>query len=548
MNLIRRLQRVEDELGSAEAGTVRVTIAADFLHGGAPAFARIFDRKGSLLGSTQRREGEPWAAFRDRAKGEALGIAGACSLAFGGLPGAGLDGDGFGEAEPPRGAIVLPENALHPSQVRALGLIHKHRRVALVCGRRWGKSVLLITLAVDAALKGQRVGVFAPTRTLMSPLLGEIARALRGVKGASINTVFGEIRLPNGAHVDFWSVDHTQRAGRGRKYHLVLIDEAAHDEGYLTDAFAAAIAPTLLDYAGSIVEASTPNGVDPLNHFWQAAHLGELGFVTHHAPTSANPHLSAGEITALRATMRPEIASQELDALFVSLEGLSIFPLAALLEDGEPVADEAPIDTIGVTIDSAAGEGGSEQHDGTAAIIYAMRQPRLSPSGFDGGQVVILDWDIRSLALGGASAWLRHVNELYRSWIARARPRMGVDGFHIEKPAMGLRLLELAREQRITAHEISTEWVEWGKDGRGLACEPHVTQGRVKFARSAYEKRAEYRGASYNHALAQITGFRVFDKKAGKRADDLADGFMYAVLRCLGDGRARRWDRLKRTA
>ena len=268
-------------------------------------------------------------------------------------------------------------------------------RVALVCGRRWGKSTILITLAIDAALSGKRVGVFAPTRTLMSPLLMEIAAALQSVSHASINRVLGEIRLPGGGHVDFWSADHSQRAGRGRKYHLVLIDEAAHDETYLTDAFSAAIAPTLIDYAGSIVEASTPNGLDPTNHFWQAAHLAELGFVVHHAPTSANPHLPPEEIRALRATMRPEIANQELDALFVSLEGMSIFPLASLLEDGEPVPDDRPIDTIGVTIDSAAGEAGFE-HDGTAAIVYGMRQPRVSAGGFDGGTVVILDWDIRS--------------------------------------------------------------------------------------------------------------------------------------------------------
>ena len=131
----------------------------------------------------------------------------------------------------------------------------------------------------------------------MSPLLMEIARALRPIAGASVNTVLGEIRLPNGGHVDFWSVDHSQRAGRGRKYHLVLIDEAAHDEGYLTDTFPSAIAPTLIDYAGSIVEASTTNGVEPTNHFWQCAHIAELGFVVHHAPTSANPHLPAEEIS-----------------------------------------------------------------------------------------------------------------------------------------------------------------------------------------------------------------------------------------------------------
>jgi hypothetical protein len=87
------------------------------------------------------------------------------------------------------------------------------------------------------------------------------------------------------------------------------------------------------------------------------------------------------EIAALRVTMRPEVASQELDALFVSLEGMSIFPLASQLEDGEPVPDDRPIDTISVGIDSAAGEGGIE-HDRAAAVIYGMRQPRIARDGF----------------------------------------------------------------------------------------------------------------------------------------------------------------------
>jgi predicted dienelactone hydrolase len=47
-----------------------------------------------------------------------------------------------------------------------------------------------------------------------------------------------------------------------------------------------------------VVEASTPNGVSPDNHFWQAAHLAELGFVVHHAPTAANPFLPLEEIVA----------------------------------------------------------------------------------------------------------------------------------------------------------------------------------------------------------------------------------------------------------
>ena len=454
---------------------IPTAIAADFLNGGAPSFARIFDRRGIKLAALQRLDGEPWVAFVARSKGQAAQTAQAASLFIGGLPDAVTDNhaDWHG-CEPPRDAIVLPETPLHPSQVEALDLVRNHRRVVLVCGRRWGKSSLLVALAVDAALSGKRVGIFAPTRTLLSPLLHAIAHALSGVKGVGINRMFGEIRLPNGAHVDFWSIDHTQRAGRGRAYHLALIDEAGHDETYLTDAFQVAIAPTLLDYAGSIVEASTPNGASPDNHFWRVAHLAEMGFVVHHAPTSANPHLPVEEIAALRATMRPEEAAQELDALFVDMAGVSIFPLAALLENGQPVADDALLDIIGVAIDSAAGETGFE-HDGTAAAIFGMRQPRsIAQQGAAGFEVVLLDWDVRSLALGAAGAWLRHVNDLYRGWIQRLRPRMGLDGFHIEKPAMGLRLLELAGEQCIPATAMPTDWVELGKDGRALMAEPHI--------------------------------------------------------------------------
>jgi hypothetical protein len=541
------LDAFERKLKAAAASasdTIPIAIAADFLNGGAPSFARVFDRRGMRLVTVQRRDNEPWAAFVARAKGEAAKAGQAACTLVGGLPEDVIEADGnlLASADPPRGAIILPETPLHPSQVAALDLIRGNRRVVLVCGRRWGKSSLLVALAVDAALSGKRVGVFAPTRTLLSPLLHAIAHALRGVRGVSIYRMFGEIRLPNGGHVDFWSIDHTQRAGRGRAYHLVLIDEAGHDETYLSDAFQVAIAPTLLDFAGSIVEASTPNGVSPENHFWRVAHLAEMGFVVHHAPTSANPHLPVEEIAALRATMRPEEAAQELDALFVDMAGVSIFPLAALLENGQPVADDRPLDTIGVAIDSAAGDTGFE-HDGTAAVIYGMRQPRAAGDAF---AMTILDWDARSLALGAAGAWLRHVNDLYRSWVVRARPRLGLDGFHIEKPAMGLRLLELAGEHRIPATALPTDWVELGKDGRALMAEPHILGGRVKLAKTAYDKRMEFKGAVHNHLVAQLTGFRLFDRKAGKRADDLSDAAIYAVLRCLGDGRAGRWDRLNK--
>ena len=88
-----------------------------------------------------------------------------------------------------------------------------------------------------------------------------------------------------------------------------------------------------------------------------------------------------------------------------------------------------------------------------------------------------------------------------------------------------------------------------GKDDRALMVEPHVTNGRVKIAQIRLRQADGcFTARCLNHLLSQTTGFRIFDKQAAKRADDLVDCLVYATLRCLGDGRAGRWDKLKKRA
>jgi hypothetical protein len=43
-----------------------------------------------------------------------------------------------------------------------------------------------------------------------------------------------------------------------------------------------------------------------------------------------------------------------------------------------------------------------------------------------------------------------------------------------------------------------------------------------------------YKGATRNHLWSQVVGFRVGDKDAARRADDLLDTFTYAVAITLG--------------
>jgi hypothetical protein len=68
-----------------------------------------------------------------------------------------------------------------------------------------------------------------------------------------------------------------------------------------------------------------------------------------------------------------------------------------------------------------------------------------------------------------------------------------------------------------------------------LAAEPHVSAGRVKITREAYNKTSNYRGVTRNQLLAQLSSFRVGDRAAYKRVDDLLDCATFAILLAFGD-------------
>ena len=523
--------------GARLAGSLSTLVAADFLTGGSPVTAEACDRKGAMIEAFSRLENEGPAAFRERVREAARALPGAARVKLGGFargPSARPLVSPMSQLEGvPRGAIVLPDTPPHASQLEALDLIRDNRRAALVCGRRWGKTSLLTMLAVDAALSGKSVGVFCPTYKFLGPLFEPIVSALRALPDVRVNRMLGELRLEGGGAIDFWSLDYTARAGRGRRYHLALIDESAHDEGRLADSFPASIAPALLDFNGAVVTASTPNGLD--GWFHDIVHDPRHGFAAFHAPTSANPHLPVEAIAALRAELpRPEVASQELDAMFVDTGGATIFPLALLLENGEPHRDDFPCQSIGLAIDSNSGKGGPDR-DGCAAVIFALTMPNVARGSFEGARIVLLDWDIQSLAQGGIVPWLARMREMAMAWFRRLKPLGGPPVAHIEPAGNGYAVIEAARAQGLHPREIGAKYVAAGKDARALMVEPHAAGGRLKIGRSALDKRASYRGVMANHLTRQVTGFRAFDKDAYRREDDLYDAAMYAALVSFGD-------------
>jgi hypothetical protein len=193
--------------------------------------ARAANARGDVIGKWEMGTDETYADFIVRSKHGAKAID-AARLIVGGIPDlAAIVPSSIRPAS--RTAIVMPDGALHAGQVDALKVIQNNRFTALRAGRRFGKSSLAAALATDLALLGGVAGVFAPIYRLAAPLFDVLAAALVSVTATS-NRSIGELRVIGGGGVDVWPLERP-RAGRGRRYNLVVIDEAAFAEPELDD-------------------------------------------------------------------------------------------------------------------------------------------------------------------------------------------------------------------------------------------------------------------------------------------------------------------------
>jgi hypothetical protein len=445
--------------------------------------------------------------------------------------------------------VRLP--TLHPDQIKAFLLKDKRtdrraRLRAIRCGRRWGKTDLAKTEICDAMVKGKSCGWFAPDYKISSEAYNDIVDIIDPVKRTS-SKVEGVMRTVTNGRLDFWTLDN-ERAGRSRKYHLVVIDEAAFAAANMMDIWEKSILPTLLDYGGRALVPSNPNGVDVENFFWRICNEPEHGFVEYHAPTMNNPYVPArlpneteadylirrAEVFAkLKADNHPLVYQQEYLAEFVDWSGQSFFELAKMLADrGDgtlaPLERPERVDVVFAVIDTAVKTG--LEHDGSAVLYCGLSKTSKA-------KVTLLDWDIVQIEGALLETWLPTIFTNLEALAREHSARFGSLGAHIEDKTSGTILIQQARRRNWPAHEIDSKLTSLGKDARAISVSGYVYQGLVKFTRRAYDKVVVYKGTSKNHLVSQVVGFRVGDKDAAKRADDLLDCFCYAIAIALGDAK-----------
>lgn len=200
-------------------------------------------------------------------------------------------------------------------------LIDQTLRFNVVCnGRRWGKTKLAVWLAAQTMLAGGSVGYFVPTYEFGEEFWEEMKERFETVTETKHETKL-TLRIIGGGSLKIWSLEK-KRAGRGRKYNRVIIDEAAFAKDLKTS-WTKAIRATLTDLKGDAFFLSTPDGYD--NYFYSLfENDGKKGFdnwKSFQMPSNTNPYLSQDELDEIESQLDPLTFAQEFKAEFVDFTG-----------------------------------------------------------------------------------------------------------------------------------------------------------------------------------------------------------------------------------
>jgi len=383
------------------------------------------------------------------------------------------------------------------------------------------------TIVCNGAARSENWGIFAPDYKITSETYQEISQILEPITTQS-SKVDGVIRTRGGGRVDFWTLNNP-RAGRSRRYHGVIIDEAAFADGDMRAIWEQSIKPTLLDFRGVAWVFSTPAGKDDENWFYAICNDPASEWAQFHAPTASNPFLPADEVAKLELENSPEVFRQEYLAEFVDWSGVAFFPIESLLVGGQPLPMPTKCDTVLAIVDTAIKSGA--EHNSTAVTYFAYDSLLTS------AQTKILDWDIIQIEGADQATWLPSVFNRCEELARQCGARRGSSGALIEDKATGTVLLQQARNlQRqgkyAPAHAIESKLTSMGKDERAIAASPYVYAGDVKITDYAFNKTKVHKRISANHLVKEITNFRVGSKATDGL--DLLDTFTYGVLMTRG--------------
>ncbi len=145
-------------------------------------------------------------------------------------------------------------------------------------------------------INGKQIAYVTPTYQLSKIFFQDVLKLIPFKLIKSANKTDLIIELITGGTLSFLTGERLDNF-RGRKFHTVIIDEAAYIPD-LESAWLNSIRPTLTDYKGNALFISTPRGK---NYFYALYNKGlnkEDGYESFHFTSYDNPHIAKSEIDA----------------------------------------------------------------------------------------------------------------------------------------------------------------------------------------------------------------------------------------------------------
>lgn len=206
--------------------------------------------------------------------------------------------------------VYLPEPHKHQQTI----LDSKARFKVIMAGRRFGKSLISQSKATEVMLDGKFVAYVTPTYGLAKVFYDEMIREIPPSIIASSNKSDLQINLITGGTISFFTGERPD-AMRGRKFHLVIIDEASYLKD-LKDAWNAAIRPTLTDFKGEAIFISTPRGKDFFNSLFDRGNNKEsTDWESFRFTSYDNPYIDPSEIDMAKMELPENAFRQEYLAI-----------------------------------------------------------------------------------------------------------------------------------------------------------------------------------------------------------------------------------------
>ena len=218
----------------------------------------------------------------------------------------------------------------------------------VAAGRRWGKSIMCVHLAVEYALETPDTTVWWVSPSYqqansygfdkMTPLLSPDVLADSPKRSKP-----REIAIDNGSTISFRSADREDSL-RGGGVDLLVIDEA----GSIPErAWIEELRPTLSDTLGDMIAIGTPRGRNWFYNWYERGQSPDHSDVASFQVESAqSPHLPDSEVADAREDMPNRIFEQEYEAKFVDDAGGVFTDVRSHVEEYElPVEPASGDDT-----------------------------------------------------------------------------------------------------------------------------------------------------------------------------------------------------------